>query len=164
MDTLKLGRNSNIPCEHVQRFMYKLWYIILLHIRTHFDVIVNRWFSETNFRPLLYFSTLPLKLNLLFHPPFYVLFHPHRIVVESSPLWLGHRDRPPLRVKKQTTRPSDDLAPVTILGSENCQSISFQNPLSATASQLFRVRDLTLSTEAVRQLLSFYQTRLLHPT
>ena len=42
---------------------------------------------------------------------------------------------------------------VTILASENCQSISFQKLLSA--SQLFRLCDLTLSTETVKQLQSF---------
>ena len=50
----------------------------------------------------------------------------------------------------------------SILGSENCQSISFQNLLSA--SQLLWVCDLTLSIEAVRQLLSFYKTTAPHIT
>ena len=44
---------------------------------------------------------------------------------------------------------------VTTLGSENGQSISFQNLLSA--SHLFMLCDLTLSTETVRQLQSFCQ-------
>ena len=52
-----------------------------------------------------------------------------------------------------TITSSYGMAPVTILGSENCQSILFQNLLSA--SQLLRVCDFTLSTEALRQLQSF---------
>ena len=39
---------------------------------------------------------------------------------------------------------------VTILESENCQSISLQNMLGA--SNLFRLCDLTVSIETVRQL------------
>ena len=54
------------------------------------------------------------------------------------------------------------IKPVIILGSENCQSISFQNLLSA--SHLFRLCDLPLSTEAVRQLQSFCQTTAPHIT
>ena len=55
----------------------------------------------------------------------------------------------------RTFRCNEAIKTVTILGSENCQSISFQNLLSA--SQLVRLCDLTLSTETVRQRQSFCQ-------
>ena len=55
---------------------------------------------------------------------------------------------------------SVSIRAVTILGSENCQSISLRILLSA--SQAFQ--GLVLSTEAVKHLQSFYQTNAPHIT
>ena len=51
---------------------------------------------------------------------------------------------------------------MTILGSENCQSILIRT--CSVPVKLFKVCDLTPSTEAVKQLQSLYQTTAPHIT